>query len=151
MIKYICEVMNMAKIKRFMKSIVNKEGLNVYCIRNNKVYLAVIVKENRKGNAAYCELYDVETKEMVSKSARVSYRGMYETIVKATNVLKTRQEQEKIRKQKEEEEENITDLIFRIYKEFGIKNPDIFKGKMTPEYLEMVYKNLNFERENSYE
>lgn len=136
----------MAKIKRFMKSIVNKEGLNVYCIRNNKVYLAVIIKENRKGNAAYCKLYDVETKEMVSKSARVSYRGMYETCEKATNVLKIRQEQEKIRKQKEEEEDNITDLIFRIYKEFDIKNTDMFKGKLTVEDINRIYQKLCSER-----
>ena len=141
----------MAKVKRFMKNVANKEGMNVYCIRNNKVCLAVIVKENRKGNGAFCKLYDVETKEMISKSARVSYRSMYETCEKASNVLRTRQEQNRIREQKEQEEEYIVDSIFRIYKEFEIKNPDIFKGKVTPEYLEMVYKNLNFERENGYE
>ena len=134
-----------------MKNVANKEGMNVYCIRNNEVYLAVIIKENRKGNVAYCKLYDVETKEMVSKSARVSYRGMYETNVKATNVLRTRQEQEKIRKQKEEEEDNITELIFRIYKEFDIENPDIFKGKLNVEDIDRIYQKLCSERGGVHE
>ena len=141
----------MAKVKRFMKSIANKEGMNVYCIRNNKVYLAVIIKENRKGNAAYCKLYDVETKEMVSKSARISYRSMYETCEKATNVLKTRQEQNRIREQKEQEEEDKAELIFRIYKEFNIKIPTILRWDLDYKDIKKIYYSLKAKRGDSYE
>ncbi|MDU3843684.1 MAG: hypothetical protein E7G71_02235 [Clostridium perfringens] len=110
--------------------------MEVYVIRENKIYKGKIVKPSKKGMAAWVKI------DSKSKLLLVSYSNCFKTekeaILELNRINKIKENKEA--KFKEDQKE-IDDVLGKIYKEFGIEIR-LLEGPVLIEEAEELYYNL---------